>query len=54
MVKQGVISGLISNHRYESYLRIIGDLQSDDSYERILKEICNARGVEATKAILRK
>jgi ribosome biogenesis GTPase len=39
IVKQGVASGLISADRYESYLRIMGDVLGDKDYERILNEI---------------
>ena len=39
IVKQGVASGLISTDRYESYLRIMGDVLGDKNYERILNEI---------------
>lgn len=39
MVKQAVASGLINLNRYESYLRIIGDLFDDKDYEEILGEL---------------
>ena len=39
MVKQAVKSGLISSNRYESYLRIMGDLLNDKDYEKILINI---------------
>ena len=35
MVKQAVASGLINLNRYESYLRIIGDLFDDKDYRRV-------------------
>ena len=39
MVKQAVASGLINSNRYESYLRIMGDLFDDKDYEEILGEL---------------
>lgn len=39
MVKQAVASGLINLNRYESYLRIIGDLFDEKDYEEILGEL---------------
>lgn len=39
IVKQGVSSGLISAERYESYLRIMGDVLGEKDYERILNEV---------------
>ena len=38
-VKQGVSSGLVSAERYESYLRIMGDVLGEKDYERILNEV---------------
>ena len=39
IVKQGVSSGLVSAERYESYLRIMGDVLGEKDYERILNEV---------------
>ena len=39
IVKQGVASGLISIERYESYLRIMGDVLGEKDYENILEEL---------------
>ncbi len=39
IVKQGVSSGLLSVDRYESYLRIIGDVLCEKDYEKILEEV---------------
>lgn len=39
IVKQGVASGLISPERYESYLRIMGDVLGEKDYESILNEV---------------
>lgn len=39
IVKQGVASGLISLERYESYLRIMGDVLGEKDYEIILNEV---------------
>lgn len=39
IVKQGVFSGLISVDRYESYLRIMGDVLGEKDYEKILEEL---------------
>ena len=39
IVKQGVASGLINVDRYESYLRIMGDVLGEKDYEKILEEI---------------
>ena len=39
IVKQGVSSGLLSVDRYESYLRIIGDVLGEKDYEKILEEV---------------
>ena len=39
IVKQGVASGLINRNRYESYLRIIGDVLGEKSKDDIINEI---------------
>ena len=39
LVKQSVISGLISIERYESYLRIMRDILEKKDYETILEEV---------------
>lgn len=39
LVKQAVKSGLINSTRYESYLRIMGDLLDTKDYEIILEEV---------------
>ena len=39
IVKQGVASGLINSKRFESYLRILGDVIGEKNYESILEEI---------------
>ncbi len=39
IVKQGIASGLISAERYESYLRIMGDVIGEKDYEKILEEV---------------
>ena len=39
IVKQGVASGLISAERYESYLRIMGDVLGEKDYEKLFAEV---------------
>ena len=39
IIKQGVASGFISPERYESYLRIMGDVLGEKNYESILNEV---------------
>ena len=39
IVKQGVASGLINRSRYESYLRIIGDVLGENAKDDIINEI---------------
>ena len=39
LAKQGVANGMISVERYESYLRIMGDVLGKNDYETILKEV---------------
>ncbi len=39
IVKQAVASGLINIDRYESYLRIMGDVLGEKDYDKILEEI---------------
>ena len=39
VVKQGVASGLINRSRYESYLRIIGDVLGENAKDDIINEI---------------
>lgn len=39
IVKQGVAIGLISQERYESYLRIMSDVLGKKHYESILSEV---------------
>ena len=39
MVKQAVSTNLINSNRYESYLRIMGDLLDDKDYDKILIDI---------------
>ena len=41
LVKQGVKGGLINRSRYESYLRIMGNLLGENKLETILNEINN-------------
>ena len=38
LVKQGVANGMISSERYESYLRIMGDVLGKNDYETIYKK----------------
>ena len=39
IVKQAVASGLINKDRFESYLRIIGDIFEEDNHNKIMEEI---------------
>lgn len=39
IVKQGVIGGFINKNRYESYLRIVGDVLGEKDSEKIMNEL---------------
>lgn len=39
IVKQGVASGLINRDRFESYLRIMGDVLGEKDYEAVLNDV---------------
>jgi len=44
VVKQGVVIGLININRYESYLRIVGDLLGQENYEKVFNEVLEEIG----------
>lgn len=53
IVKQGVKSGFISPERYESYLRIMGDIIGEKDYESILNELLKVSKKEVKKQIIK-
>lgn len=53
LVKQGVVIELINAKRYESYLRIMGDLLNIENYEKILAEVLEKKDKKKTKSIHR-
>jgi ribosome biogenesis GTPase len=53
LVKQAVASGLINSNRYESYLRIIGNLINDKNYEDVLNELLPTENKKKTDSMQR-